>query len=430
MASNFSAEELAEFAESMEDILPPSLLQRLEERVILAKQDIKKKKEMIRVGISEMRVILDKKETELISYLDSISEKIDQTVTDTKENIRLVEVGKREMSMKFETTEKSKETNSIFHLIESNLNSLKYSLLMLPEVHISWNEEPDFETFIRQLCRIEINQHAYTFRNSPMVSAQGKGDSLAAFNYPMGLAMRKETGEMYIVDHLSDQVKIFNRQGVLVNKLADVEMKQPCSIEIYKNTAIIVCDNSVIQFDIDSMEKLHCVNSTQSLRGVAVDSLKGEILICERYVIRMIVYDMKLEPIRNFNLVIDFSMEADAIRVRDMKLLSKELYVLFAEASVVLRTFNLKGVPLRSILYKDQIEEAYFFTMDSWSNILVGDNKTGSVLVCTNDGFELGEIEPNNLKEKAKWMPQGLALDRDFNLVVVSDNETDSIQAF
>ena len=429
MASNFSAEELARFAESMEDILPPSLLHRLEERVFLAKEDIKKKKEMIRVGISEMREILDKKEIELLSYLESISDKIDQTVTDTKENIRLVEVGKREMSTKFETTEKSKETNSIFHLIESNLNSLKYSLLMLPEVHISWNEEPDFETFIRQLCRIEINQHAYTFRNSPMLSAQGKGDN-AAFNYPMGLALRKETGEMYIVDHLSDQVKIFDRTGVLVNTLADVNMKQPCSIEIYKTAAIVVCDNSAIQFDINSMEKLHCISSTQSLRGIAIDSLKGEILICERYVIRMNVYDMKLEPIRNFNLEIDFSMEADAIRVRDIKLMVKELYVLFAEASIVLRTFSLKGIPLRSILYKDQIQEAYFFTMDSWSNILVGDNRTGSVLVCTNDGFELGEIEPNNLKEKAKWMPQGLALDRDFNLVVVSDNENNSIQAF
>ena len=429
MASNFSAEELAQFAHSMEDILPPSLLQRLEERVLLAKEDIKKKKEMIRVGISEVREILDKKETELLSYLDSISDKMDQTVTDTKENIRLVEVGKREMSTKFETAEKSKETNSIFHLIESNLNSLKYSLLMLPEVHISWNEEPDFETFIRQLCKIEINQHAYTFRNSHILSAQGKGDG-ATFNYPMGLALRKETGEMYIVDHLSDQVKIFNRHGELVNKLEDVDMKMPCSIEICKNTVIVICDNSAIQFDIDSMEKLHCINSTQSLRGVAIDSLKGEIFICERYVIRMNVYDMKLELIRNFNLEIDFSMEADAIRVRDIKLMTKELYVLFAEASVVLRTFNLKGVPLRSILYKDQIQEAYFFTMDSWSNILVGDNRTGSVLVCTNDGFELGEIEPNNLKEKAKWLPQGLALDTDFNLVVVSDNENNSIQAF
>ena len=108
---------------------------------------------MIRVGISEMREILDKKETELLSYLDSISDKMDQTVTDTKENIRLVEVGKREMSTKFETAEKSKETNSIFHLIESNLNSLKYSLLMLPEVHIrgmkSRTSRPSYVSCVR-----------------------------------------------------------------------------------------------------------------------------------------------------------------------------------------------------------------------------------------------------------------------------------------
>ncbi|KAI6659048.1 hypothetical protein LOD99_14724 [Oopsacas minuta] len=429
MASNLSSEELAQFAYSMEDVLSPALLQRLEERVHLAKEDINKKKELIREGLSELRVMLDKKEIELISYLESISDKIDQTVSDTKENIRLVEIGKREISTKFEQTENSKETNSIFHLIESNLNSLKYSILMLPEVHISWNEEPEFETFLRQLCRIEINQHAYTFRNSPTMSIHGKREN-AMFSYPMGLALRKDNGQIFIADHLSDEVKVFNRNGELLNTLVDNDMKRPCSIELYKNTVNIVCDNSIINFSTDSMEKLHSIKTTQSLRGIAIDIVNEEIYICERYVIRINVYDVSLELIRSFNLDIDFTMEPDAIRVRDMKLVNKELYVLFAEASVILKTFNLKGVPLRSILYKDQIQESYFFTMDPWTNILVGDSRTGSVLVCANDGFELGEIEPNILKDTPKWLPQGLALDKDFNLIVVSDNEINSMQSF
>ena len=428
MASNLSTDELARAAYCMEDVLSPALLQRLDERALLAKADIEKKKEMIREGITEMRKMLDKKEAELVAYLDSVSDKIDQTLTDTKENIRLVEIGRREMNTKFDTTENSKETNSIFQLIDSNLTSLKYSLLMLPEVHLSWTEEPEFDTFLRQLCRIEVNQHVYTYRNTPIWSTQGKGENV--FSYPMSLALKNSCEVILIADHLADQVKVFNKKGEFVNTISDNEMKRPNSIELYKETAVIVCDNSVFKFSTETWEKLHSIMSIQTLRGVTIDSSKEEIYICERYVIKMNVYDVRLDFIRCFDLKIDYEMEPDAIRVRDMKLWNKELYVLFAESSVTLRTFNLKGIPIRSILYKDQIESAYFFTVDSWNNILVCDNKTGSVLVCSNDGFELGEIDPANMKGKSKWMPQGIALDKDFNVIVVSDNENDVIQAF
>ena len=430
MASNLSTEELARAAYSMEDVLSPALLKRLDERVLLAKEDINKKKEMIREGITELREMLDKKETELISYLDSISDKIDQTVKDTKENIRLIELGKREMNTKFEASETSKETNSIFQLIDSNIASLKYSLLMLPEVHLSWTEDPEFETFLRQLCRIEINQHVYTFRNTPMWSIQGKVDNVGVFNYPMSLAIRNNCDDILIADHLAGQVKVFNNKGEFINTISDNDMKHPNSIGLYKDTVFVVCDDSIFKFSIDTLEKLHSINSNQTLRGITVDSLKEEIYVCERFVIKVNVYDVTLDLMRSFDLKIDYEIEPDAIRVRDMKLVNKELYVLFTESSVTLRSFNGKGIPLRSILYKDQIENAYFFTMDAWSNILVCDSKTGSVLVCTNEGFELGEIDPANMKGTSKWMPQGIALDKDFNIIVVGDNDNDVIQAF
>ena len=427
MASNLSSEELARAAYSLEDLLSPQLLQRLEDRVLLAKEDIQKKKAMLREGIAEMKEMLDKKEAELVSYLDTVSDKIDQTVKDTKENIRLIELGKREMNTKFETADTSKETNSIFQLIDSNLASLKYSLLILPEVHLSWTEDPEFDTFLRQLCRIEINQHVYTFRNTPLWSTEVRGDM---FNYPMSLGLRGGNEDIFIADHLADQIKVFNNKGEFINFISDNDMTRPNSIQLYRDTAVVVCDNSIFKFSTDTLEKLHSIESNQTLRGVAIDSLREEIFVCERYVIKINAYDLKLNCIRSFDLKIDYEMEADAIRVRDMRFVNKELYVLFAEASVTLRTFNGLGNPLRSILYKDQIENAYFFTVDSWNNILVCDSKTGSVLVCTNDGFELGEIEPANLKGKAKWMPQGIALDRDFNVIVVGDNENDVIQAF
>lgn len=431
MASNLSSEDLAAAALGMQELLSPHFLHRLEERVALAKQDVEKKKTLVSEGISELRGMLDKKERELISYLDSISDKMEQSVDEMKQNIRRVELGRREIASKFEESdETSKETESIFQLVDASLLSLKYNLLMLPQAHISWNEEPEFDAYLRDLCKIEVNQNVYTFRNVPRWSSGSKGEEKGAFSYPMGLAVRGDGSELFISDHLANEVKILDKKGELMRTITDESLKHPCSIELFQDAVFVVCDKALIKFDAVSMDKLEHVDSSQTLRGVAVDGAKEEVYVCERYVIKVKVHDVSLKSLRSFDLEIEYSSEPDAIRVRDMKLVNKELYVLLSESSVTLRTFDEKGSPVRSILYKDQIDEAYFFTLDPLNNILLGDVHTGSVLVCTNHGFELGEIDPVNLKGKSKWMPQGLALDEDFNLFVVSDNENDVIQAF
>ena len=87
----------------------------------------------------------------------------------------------------------------------------------------------------------------YKSKKQPLVSVCKKGKRLEQLNYPLGVTVDNETGNIYIADHDNNCVKVFNKNGKYLFKFGGNENEgkiyQPISMAIYGDRILISHSN-------------------------------------------------------------------------------------------------------------------------------------------------------------------------------------------
>ena len=87
-------------------------------------------------------------------------------------------------------------------------------------------------------------------KKQPLVSVCENGMGIEQLNYPRGVRVDNETGNIYIADTENNCVKVFNSSGKYLFKFGDIEdeekMDSPLSVAICGDRVLISQNNSCI----------------------------------------------------------------------------------------------------------------------------------------------------------------------------------------
>ena len=109
---------------------------------------------------------------------------------------------------------------------------------------------------------------------------------------------------------------------------------------------------------------------------------------------------------------------------RDVKLRHDEMYVLCPSFPYV-HVFSLAGEMKRSLITKGQgmrLSNVQFFCLDAEQNLLISDFDAHVVKIFSKDGTCLHTVGQKGYERGMLINPTGLALTKDLNLVIASNN--------
>ena len=117
---------------------------------------------------------------------------------------------------------------------------------------------------------------------------------------------------------------------------------------------------------------------------------------------------------------------------QDVKLTRDEMYVLCDDSPCV-RVFSHAGEMTRSLVTRGdemQVSDAYFFCLDAQQNLLISDYGAHNVKIFSKDGTCLHTVGQEGQGRGMLVHPMGVALTKDLNLVIVSNNKNFCLQIF
>ena len=111
---------------------------------------------------------------------------------------------------------------------------------------------------------------------------------------------------------------------------------------------------------------------------------------------------------------------------------SDEMYVL-CESSPCVHVFSQAGEMTRSLVTRGdgmQVSLAEFFCLDAELNLLLSDYGANDVKIFSKDGTHLHTVGQRGHERGMLYRPEGIALTKDLNLVIVSYSENFGLQIF
>ena len=154
-------------------------------------------------------------------------------------------------------------------------------------------------------------------------------------------------------------------------------------------------------------------------------STHGDVYVADCNNNRVQILDSSLQYIRTLT-------EQSIQQPHDIKLTADSVYLLCG-ISPCIQVFSLTGDMLRSLItLGDQLQvvEAWHFCLDSDENIIISDCGADDIKAFTKEGTLIHSIGGRGHEVGTFVYPQGIALNNELNLVVISHNENYGLQIF
>ena len=251
---------------------------------------------------------------------------------------------------------------------------------------------------------------------TPVVRVGGKRSSEEGmFNYPYGVAVDYQTGNIYVSDIHNNRVQVFDNNGRYLCKFED-KINCPCSIAISENRVF------VSQYDSNCVS-VHDLNGTiitllgriggfplDCPVGIAINEMNGDIYVCDSndYIIQMFCKDILLKS--------QFGQGILEIPY-DIKLTNEFIYVLSCyEPFLYSFTYDLTqthNTAISSISKHLSCPNA--FCIDGSGHFIISDHDQNAILIFSRQG-ELVHRITDGISS-----PNGVTLDSKGRILVCSD---------
>ena len=138
----------------------------------------------------------------------------------------------------------------------------------------------------------KVNAIDYKSKKQPLVSVCEKGKGMEQLDWPLGVPVENETGNIYIADQFINCVKVFDSSGKYLFKFGDNrdegKMYLPLCVAIYGNRILISQNNNcIVNYQLNGMfisEIGKDGNGELEFNypfGLTIDESNGNIYVCD-----------------------------------------------------------------------------------------------------------------------------------------------------
>ena len=269
----------------------------------------------------------------------------------------------------------------------------------------------------------------YKSKKQPLVSVCDKGKGMEQLNWPRGITVENETGNIYIADQSNDSVKVFDSTGKYLFKFGDNEgegkIYLPLSVAICGDRILISQDNHCIlnyQLNGKFISKIGKYGNGElefnCPFGLTIDESNGNIYVgdCDNNRIQILSHD--------FRFISEFGKDILKYPL-DVKL-SKEYIFVLDLSNPCLHLFNYTNILQKSVISRGkgmQVINPCNFFIDQTDNTLISDRGSNSICVFNKEYQLVHKISVSS-------NPMGITVDKIGRLIVVCRADNNCLQIF
>ena len=242
---------------------------------------------------------------------------------------------------------------------------------------------------MNKLCKLveRVSEIDYKSKTGSIISVRDIGTGNGQLNYPRGVTVDHNTGNIYVADSANNCVKVFDNTAKYLFKFGDEKgegkMSNPYGLLICGNKVLVTQFNHCIQvYQLDgkfvSRIGTHGNGQLQFLlpSGLSTDEYNGDIYICDQYNDRIQIIS------GNFQYKSEFGKDIFHYP-HDIKLYKDSIFVL-DKSNPCLHIFNKDLVLQKSVVTRgegQQVIYPWFFFIDKFDFILISDYNSKSILI-------------------------------------------------
>ena len=272
-------------------------------------------------------------------------------------------------------------------------------------------------------------------RMRSVVAVGNKGRSPGELSTPHGVAIDETTGYIYITERFGSRVSVFSETGDFLNTFSLQGIIASRGIVLYRDNIYVTSLTSDAVFHFKKEQQIRHVATFGSGKGSSGEQLNnprgltvstdGDVFVADCNNHRIKILDQSLRFKRH---VTHQSMKNPL----DVKLTRDEMYVLCKSSPCIL-VLSHAGEMTRSLVTRGdgmQVYNPLFFCLDAKQNLLISDRDTHNVKIFSKDGTYLHTVGQEGQERGMFFQPRGIALTKDLNLVIVSNNNNFRLQIF
>ena len=394
--------------------------------------ELSRVREKIKSKFVELIDCLKARESKLLRELDNI------LTSYLSYRSELEKVSEKKIALKAtKTFNQNKLPNSPIKSIHENFISqvnTELESIETPKEPKMVNFECDSNKMLAELNNLgklveKVSGIDYKSKKQPLVSVCEKGKGMEQLDYPRGVTVDNETGNIYIADTYNNCVKVFDSTGKYLSKFGDNKdegkMYLPLSVAICGNRIFISQYNHcILNYTLNGkfISKIgKCGKGELEFNypyGLTIDESNGNIYVsdCSNNRIQILSQD--------FRFISQFGK--DILKSpRDVKL-SKEYIFVLDVSNPCLHLFSYNHILQKSVISRDkgmQVIDPWNFFIDQTDDILISDCGSNSIQIFDKEFQLIHAISVSPY-------PIGITVDKRGRVVVVCRADNSCLQIF
>ncbi|KAI6653556.1 E3 ubiquitin-protein ligase TRIM71 [Oopsacas minuta] len=254
--------------------------------------------------------------------------------------------------------------------------------------------------------------------------------------YPRSISVDESLDLIAIVDKGCKSIFLFTLSGKFINQFGEKVLDYPVSVKIANNQDIYVTDarasNSIVKFRAAKgkfSEKIHLVSTVNGKyeypTGLDYDPFTNLLYVTLSTEHAIAIFSQNLAIKEKFNSSIYFP--------QDIKVTKDEIFVLDFNNPCLHVISKLTYATIRSILPRGislPLQTAAFFCLDRIGNIVLSDAQNHNVQIYSPSGLLLHTLSQKGHSIGEVFVPSGVYVTKNDDVIVASQNSNYPIQIF
>ena len=282
---------------------------------------------------------------------------------------------------------------------------------------------------VNELCKLveRVSEIDYKSKTQSIISVCDRGTGNEQLNWPHGVTVDRNTGNIYVADWCNNCVKVFKNTAKYLLKFEDGKeegkMSYPKGLLIRGNKVFVSHSDCILVYQLDGKFVSRIGNGgSGELQfnypcGLSTDEYSNDIYICDNGNHRIQIISENLQYKSQFG--------QDTLRYpRDIKLYKDNIFILDT-SNPCLHRYNRDLVLQQSVVTRgggQQVGAPWFFFIDRFDSILISDCGSHSILIL-NSEFEF-------IHKISVHIPKGITMDREDRIIVVCSSDNNCLQIF
>ena len=395
--------------------------------------ELNRVKDKVRTRFTELRECLTERETKLMKELNDILSSYNRYTTEVKKmNEQKRDI--KNLRNPLLTVVTTSPAVKSFHekiLLELNEQLEQLEIPVKPKLVKFVCEKNKLVTEVNELCKLveRVNEIDYKSKTQSIISVCDRGTGNEQLNWPFGVTVDHNTGNIYVADFNNNCVKVFDNSVKFVFKFGDKagegEMYYPKGIVICRNTVLVSqCSDCILVYQLDGkfISRIGSIGSG-GLQfnfpwSLSTDEYNNDIYICDTNNHRIQIISENFQYKSQFGKDILHSP-------RDVKLYKDNIFIL-DESNPCIHIFNKDLVLQKSVITRgegQQVINPLFFFVDKFGYILISDYGSNSILILNSEFEFIHKISVSN-------NPKGITMYKEDRVIVVCNADNNCIQIF